>query len=154
MSKVICGFRLEFREVEAPSVNKLYAAGPHGRRILSREGRIFKSALTEAVLATTQHLPWHRAVDAVYQEQAWTRLEVVIHAPIYNGSWKAGGRTEKSNLQSPYKKMDGSNLMKAIEDAVSDGTGIDDSANLAATVRKVHDPMKYIEITYEVLAKE
>lgn len=153
-TRVVQSFSLTLSEPKPPSVNHMYTTGFRGKRVLSKAGIAFKSALTSAVAEACMTLPWREAIDAVYTQCAWVKLDIEIHQPIYNKSWKAGGRTEKGDPQSPYKKMDGTNLIKAIEDAIAAGTGIDDAAHLSVHMTKVHDATSFITIAYHVLAKE
>lgn len=140
------------------SVNKLYS----GReRFLTKAGRRFKDALTEAVARAVTVLDgvetdlgsWKAVVDAVYEQGAHCHLLIRIHFPkLHNRSWKWGGsytdpkpnpktgKTPPRKRRSPYQKKDGSNYIKLIEDAVASGTGIDDSANLRVCVEKEEDP--------------
>lgn len=134
-----------------PSVNHLYVNGFRGRRVLSKEGHAFKAALTQAVAAECMARPWKEAIDTIYRDAGRVRLTIGLHLPILNKSWKPGGVTEKGAPQSPYKKLDGTNYIKAIEDAAVAGTGIDDSAYLSVTVEKIHDEHQFIELVYEVL---
>ncbi len=137
-----------------PSVNRLYRNGPHGQKILSKEGEVFKAAMTRLVAQECMKTNWKEAVDAVYCKQAWIRLHIVLHLQMLNKSWKPGGMTKKGNPQSPYKKVDGTNYIKCIEDAVVDGTGIDDAAHLQTTVVKTHDDEAFVEIFYDINCKE
>lgn len=147
---VVASFYVAMSEPEAPSINALYSTGRHGQRFLTKAGAAFKSALTRAVAEEVIALSWNTAVDAVYKERAYIRLCLCLHVDLYNHSWKPGGRTKGGDLQSPFKSIDGPNYSKAIEDAIADGTGIDDSAHMEVTVRKINGP-KHIEIFYEVL---
>lgn len=135
------------------SVNKLYTTF-RGKRVLTKAGRDFKAALTREVAAAVLPLGWKGAVDAVYLHRAYTQLAVTVHFPLLNKSWKPGAKTKSGELQSPYLKKDATSYVKATEDAVVDGTGIDDSAAMATTVRKVHSEGVWIELVYRVIAAE
>ncbi len=153
MSEVLHSFHVVLTEPAPPSVNHLYTNGYGGKRVLSREGQAFKSALTQAVVsACAEQTPWLRAIDAVYNESAWVRLTIGLHTALYNASWKPGGLTKSGARQSPYKTLDGPNYLKAIEDAIKDGTGIDDAAHLSVTIEKLDAPGRWVEVAYEVLS--
>jgi Holliday junction resolvase RusA-like endonuclease len=151
MSTVLHSIFVTLSDPRPPSNNRLYRNGPHGRKVLSKEGAAFKAAMTAAVVRECMVLPWKQAVEAVYCEAAWVRLTIGLHVDLYNASWVPGALTPSGDLQSPYKKLDGSNYIKVIEDAVSDGTGIDDSANLSTTVEKI-DGETYVEVAFEILS--
>lgn len=154
MSEALHSFYVELYEPTPPSVNHLYTSGFKGRRVLSKEGLAFKDALIRTVAEECMAMSWQDAIKAVYEQGAWVRLTIGFHLPLFNKSWKPGGRTEKGELQSPYKKIDGSNYIKAIEDAVSKAIGIDDSANLTTTIHKIHSDVKFVNVACEVFAKE
>jgi Holliday junction resolvase RusA-like endonuclease len=131
------------------SVNAMYTIF-RGRMVLKKQGQAFKSALTRIVASTCAALPWAQAIDAVYNEKAWVRITVIFYAPDWlNKSWKPGATTEKQGRQSPYKKKDAPNYLKVIEDAVAEGTGIDDSAHFETSIKK-RSGEPCIEIAYEV----
>lgn len=133
------------------SVNELYTTF-RGRTVLKKAGEKFKSDLTRVVASACAGENWLEVVQAVYHEKAWVRLVVVYTSLQWlNASWKPGAITRGGTSQSPYQKKDVSNYMKVIEDAVAEGTGIDDSAHFEATIHKrVGEPC--IEIIYEVYA--
>lgn len=137
-----------------PSVNHLYRTGYRGSRVLTKEGEHFKAALQQVVVEECMALPWKMAIDAVYLEAAWVRLTIGFNTQILNGSWKPGRRTEKGNPQSPYKRLDASNYIKVIEDAIAKGTGIDDSVHLHVSIVKLPSSSTHLEVAYEVLPKE
>lgn len=152
MTEVLHSFYVALWEPRPPSVNNMYRTGFRGRRVLSKAGQEFKSAMTAAVVAEVMAMPWKRAIDAVYFQGAGVRCVLGLNLPIFNNSWKPGGITEKGNLQSPYKKLDGTSYIKALEDAVVDGTGIDDSCHLSFTVEKIDSSTPFVEIAYEVIS--
>jgi len=131
-------FTAELSDPAPISVNEMYSTGNGGRRFLTSAGRHYKDRMKEVVSEATMSLRWKDAVDAVYKGGAWVSLSVVLEVDrLANGSWKpGGGKTTSGDLRSPYRKMDGSNYIKIVEDAVVLGTGIDDSAHLDVRVRK------------------
>ncbi len=153
MSRVLHWFYVTMSEPKPPTVNHLYRNGYRGQRVLTKEGEAFKAALTRVVVEECMTLPWKAAFDAVYLEGAGVRLTIGIHASIFNAAWRPGGLTAKGNLQCPYKKMDASNYVKAIEDAVVQGTGIDDSCHIESTIKKLNDDTPSVEVSYEILSR-
>lgn len=151
MNDVLHSFYVVLTDPAPPSVNHMYFTNRYGQRVLTKEGVRFKSAMTSAVVEQCMFLPWKRAVDAVYDERATVCLVIVVHGPILNGSWKPKSQTEKGNRRSPYKKKDATSYIKVVEDAVAEGTGIDDSANMDVRTLKWPGPYPYIEVFYEVL---
>jgi Holliday junction resolvase RusA-like endonuclease len=135
---------------EPPSVNRMYTAGYRGRRILSKEGERFKSAMTQCVVQEIAHLPWRQAVDQVYVHGAGVRLVIGLSRNIFVKSWKPGSRTPKGELQSPYQKLDATNYIKVIEDAIVDATGIDDNAHIEVMICKWQGDSPLVEVSYEV----
>jgi Holliday junction resolvase RusA-like endonuclease len=149
--EVLYSFHLELADPRPPSVNRLYRNGYRGRKVLSKQGEAFKAALSARVVEEIMTLPWKQAIEAVYQERAEVRLSIALHMPLYNRSWKPGRATAKGDLSCPYKKLDGSNYIKIVEDAIVAGTGIDDSAHTWVTVVKVDNEVPHIEVAYEIL---
>lgn len=131
------------------SINACYTTF-RNRRILTKAGEAFKSSVTAAVSRECIAQPWAKAVEAVYLHQGWAKLTVVLHGSWMNASWKPGRKTDSGKLQSPYQKKDATNFIKLIEDAVADGTGIDDSANFDNYIGKRQNDQTYVELVYEV----
>lgn len=144
---------LVITEPAPPSVNHLYRTGMHGKRVLTKEGAAFKAALQLAVVGECMTLPWKEAVDAVYNDVAWIRLSIGLYLPVFNRTWKPGKRTAKGDLSLPYKKLDATNYIKAIEDAIASGTGIDDCAHLTVSITKHHSEIPAVEVAYEVISQ-
>lgn len=148
--EVLFEFSLLLDDPEPPSVNKMYTVF-RNRKILTKTGRAFKAALIEAVTAETMVLPWAQAVDAVYKERAQVHLYINFYTMLYNASWKPGARTPSGELQSPYKKEDAPNYEKAISDAISEATGIDDSAHIITKMTKCNGSKKAVEVLYQIV---
>lgn len=151
-SPVAASFYISMSDPAAPSINKMYSTGRHGQRFLTKEGAAFKAALTRMVAEEVSMLPWVNAVDEVYLRRGFVRISIGIHTKLFNASWKPGKKLPSGNMQSPYQQIDAPNYGKAVEDAVADGTGIDDSCNLTTTYNKL-DGSKLIEVYYEVLRR-
>jgi Holliday junction resolvase RusA-like endonuclease len=135
------------------SINKAYST-VRGMRILTKEGKKFEARVTECVARATTQLAvsWKDVIDSVYKHGGSVRLLIELHMPdLLNGSWVVGGSTTNSGTQrSPYKKLDGSNYIKLLEDAIVKGTGIDDSCHLETTIRKIKSADPVIRIIYQV----
>ncbi len=149
--KALYRFQVVLRYPEPPSSNELYVRGFRGKTMLSAKGRAYKDAMTAEVVAACMTLPWAKAIELVYAREAYVRLKIRLHGELYNKAWTPFGKTKKGERQSPYKKQDGTNYIKATEDAVKDGTGIDDNAHLSVRVVKVHGPVRAVEVIYEVV---
>jgi len=138
------------------SINHAYSTGRSGTRFLTTEGRKFKAKLTSlAALEAAEHsVSWNHVVDSVYKNGGKIDLTVWLYfADLRNKSWRVGGgQTRSGETRSPYQKKDGSNYLKLIEDAISSGTGIDDSANLDVSIKKREDPLDpRIVVRYRVI---
>jgi len=139
---------VRLRDPRPISVNAAYTRA-RGMVFLSKEGKVFEDALRAEVSQTLMHsqVPWGQVVDLVYKQGGSLALEIWLYTDMLNGAWKvgggttSGGKTGKPQPRSPYKKMDASNYIKLIEDAVVKGSGVDDSANLDVTICKRHDPV-------------
>ncbi len=154
MSEVLHSFYVVLMDPKPPSVNHMYRTGFRGKRVLTKKGIEFKSALTAVVVEEVMRRDWKRAVEDVYLRAAGVRVVMGFNTPIYNSSWSPGTTLGNGELQSPYKKLDGPNYIKALEDAVVDGTGIDDSAHLLFTVEKIDSPTTFVEVGYEIISPE
>lgn len=101
-----------------PSTNHLYATAG-GRRILSAQGRQYKTAISTLVHATCRH-----ALPLPITPYA---LHLTVH-----------DRWRTSNGQPV--RADATNRIKVLEDALSEGLGIDDRWFWEVTVTKRDDP--------------
>lgn len=145
--QLITEFWAVLRDPRPISINKAYSGL---KRFLTREGKHFEDRLKMATArALAIHpLAWNDVVGAVYKQGGSVDLTIWLYLDdLRNESWKVGGgmtkpkkgAKSKPEPQSPYKKKDGSNYIKLIEDAVVKGTGIDDSAHLEVAVKKRED---------------
>jgi hypothetical protein len=119
------------------SVNHMYVLSKWGTLTLKATGRAFKAQIV-GVLAPVV-LQVGPVISRLYKDGGHTELTIALRLPnLMNGSWKKGTlkTTPKGRFVSPYKKLDGSNYIKLIEDAVADATGIDDSMNVDTRVIK------------------
>lgn len=156
-------FMITMTDPPPVSVNKLYSSNGV-RRFLTAEGARYKDALASRVAEEVMlHAPNIHAL--VYEEGCEVGLSILLCLPeLTNRSWKFGGamtkpkktkdplkQSAKPKPRSPYQQVDASNYVKLIEDAVSKGTGVDDSAHMSVTVRKalaLDEPS--VRIAYEV----
>lgn len=110
-----------------PSSNNLYFNSRHGRR-LSNEGKAYKENVKALVVTDPQI---HR--KAVDGNHPWM-LQLVLYMPsLENKGWP-------KTAENRYKKLDATNRIKAVEDALKDGLGIDDSTFLRVMVEKRQGP--------------
>jgi Holliday junction resolvase RusA-like endonuclease len=146
-------FFVELTDPRPLSVNAMYSTGRNGRRFLTSAGEAFKDALKTAIVERTQELHWKYVVDEVYLRGGYVELEITLYLErLYNKSWKPGSKTKGGALQSPYQRVDGTNYIKIIEDAIVLGTGIDDSAHLKLTLSTVEDSKNpRVAVTYVVV---
>jgi len=108
-----------------PSSNHAYFNLPHGGRKLTKEGEKYKNE-TIAHLAQTyrQELKLFK-LNIGYQIFFRFTCEM-----IQNKLWKPGGKVNR------YKKFDGGNLTKLLEDCLKSVGGIDDSQTLVSAWQK------------------
>lgn len=157
-------FWVVMRDPRPISINKAYSG--MGNRFLTKEGRHFEDKLKAATAAAlgTQPIMWKHVVDSVYKHGGSIDLTIWLYLDdLRNEAWSVGGsmtvpkkpkpgkKAAKPQPRSPYKKKDGSNYIKLIEDAIVQGTGIDDSAHLDVAVKKREDRLDpRIVLVYKV----
>ena len=109
-----------------PSVNAMYV---HTRRgpVQSKALKQFK---VKAKLALAEQIPLTYA--GVDPGQAY-KLTLIVHLPaLENKGWPKSAKTR-------YKRRDVSNLIKVMEDVLSDSLGIDDANFVRVVAEKVQD---------------
>lgn len=142
------------------SINDAYTTF-RGRRLLTKEGKRFESLVSAAVSeAIGRHdLNWKDVVGAVYKHGGSVRLLIELYLDdLMNGAWTVGGGMTRGGKKartapkprSPYRKVDGSNYIKLLEDGVVNGTGIDDSCHLETNIRKIQSADPRVRIIYRV----
>ena len=112
-----------------PSINKLYFHR-QGRRILSKEGRAFKNRFVSnrGGLSAIEIMSFKPDHGDYWNLEIW----FYIHPDrLFNMNYGTDGR-----VKSPFKDIDGTNLIKVTEDAISELIGIKDRANFTVTVHK------------------
>jgi Holliday junction resolvase RusA-like endonuclease len=97
-----------------PSVNKLYYVR-NGRKALSSEGRALKEQMRATITLACASAP-------AIPENTPLALHLTFFFPVLEN---AGWSQKKSKAR--YKKVDVSNRVKLVEDAISEALGIDDS---------------------------
>lgn len=149
---ILAEWGLVFDELAPISINKAYTNGPYGRRILTTEGRAFKAALVSAI-ARQLPLDWGHCVDAYYNTPGRITLDVGLFLPdLRTKSWRPGAISKKTkNRISPYKKIDGTNFVKLIQDAVVTATGIDDCGHLQCTVTMEEGAPGFVSLHFKMV---
>ena len=114
------------------SVNKLYFFRG-GRRRLSAEGRKFKVSFitTRGGCSLPNLIEFTGTPEDKYCLRLWFRLKPEL---LYN--FKYG---KDKRIKSPYKDIDVSNMVKLIEDSISELIGIRDRNNWIVVCQKVED---------------
>lgn len=109
--------RVELSTPMPPSVNNAYAT-VHGRRVLTREGREFKASATALV----------RKAAAGQCAPVWLTMTIRLYLPLCYKNGKV-------------RRVDVSNRVKLLEDAVCEGLGVDDCRVRRLVVEKfdAHD---------------
>lgn len=124
-----------------PSTNHAYAV-VRGRKLLTAQGKKYK-------LETTAHLA--RAYPGelkLFQPNKPFGVAYIISTPtLENAGWGKSATTR-------YKRFDGTNRLKLVEDALVDATGVDDSNFLTTAVRKAFHPTETTTIICWDIEKE
>ena len=123
-------------ESQGVSVNTAYGTDwKHRRRFMKANGQDLKAAATYAVYRN------YAAVKEFMRDcttRTPLRLTISVYRPIYNS-------------RGDFLKLDGSNYIKLVEDAVSEAIGYDDRQHVTTTVHKVHSKPRYVTVTIEKL---
>lgn len=98
-------------------------------RVLTKVGEKYKNE-------TTAHLAQvYRKELMIFKPQVGFMLLFRFwSSELYNRNYKPGGKTNR------YKKFDGANLLKLLEDCLAKVGGIDDSQTLTSIWQKKHAP--------------
>ena len=154
MSSPLVSLHIVLADPRPISVNHMYGVDHHGKMRLTAAGQEYEDALKVAVVAQTHKHDWKKVTEEIYARGGYVSLHIALYLEkVQNKAWKKGttSRTEGGRLRSPYQRVDGSNYIKAIEDGVVKGTGIDDSCHLGVSLEKMEDPSRpRVEITYVV----
>lgn len=104
-----------------------HAYGHRGRmRFLTKAGKKYKNETT-AFLSQN-----FRKELLIFKPDCRVQLHFRFHTDIFNQNWKPGGK-----VKSRYKKFDGANLTKLLEDCLCDVGGYDDSQTMTSTWQKL-----------------
>jgi len=116
---------LDIRLPFPPSVNKAYVTTRSGRRILSAKGKEYKREVARIVAEHCADKP-----ETVLGE---VKLELTInlHMRTENKGWSTG------KSKNRYKRVDASNRVKLLEDALFSVLGVDDSLVFLLHVEKI-----------------
>lgn len=110
-----------------PSVNDTYETGRNGRRHLSTEARRFENE-------TPAHLlRFYRQEMIFFNDKKDTQLTVA--AIVFLTKLENKGFPEKKGV-ARYKKLDTTNRIKFLEDALAKAAGVDDSQNFTVALQK------------------
>ena len=121
-----------------PSVNKAYVTTRSGRRILSAAGKEYKRDVASAVARHCAANP-----ETTFEERPLS-LTIDLHMVTENKGWSKG------NTKSRYKRVDASNRVKLLEDALFSVLGVDDSLVFDLHVHKhPYDDEPYAHITLQ-----
>ena len=123
---------LHITHVSMPmTVNKAYA-NIKGRKVLSKEGKIYKSRVT-STLAKELAL-----CSGIFDDLIIPNTPLYMSISLFFSTTENKGWPNKA--KSRYKRVDVSNRVKLLEDATFDALGVDDSAVFSLTVSKQDRP--------------
>lgn len=111
-----------------PSTNQAYFNGPRGR-VLSAEGRRYQATTKDVISSQYGFQLWSIRKDVAY------RIDYIFYTSVYT---KKGA--------SKFRRIDVTNRVKLLEDALTEVAGIDDSQCTTVVLRKVHSETEYVEI--------
>lgn len=122
-----------------PSVNKAYATTRSGRRLLTSEGKLYKQSVRDII---------GQRYSAVTPElnrlgQHPLSLTVKIYTSVENRGWLEG------KAKNRYKRVDVSNRVKLLEDALFEALGVDDCLVFKLTVEKIDSDNEYVHINLQ-----
>lgn len=121
------------------SVNHMYTVNQYGKMVLKAAGRTFQDRIVQTVAPLCLTRDWRRATHKIYTLGGWVELDIVLCIEgLRNGAWvpKVLTTTKSGAVRSPYKKLDGTNYIKCIEDGLVRATGIDDSLSRRVGISK------------------
>jgi len=122
-----------------PSVNKAYATTRSGRRLLTSEGKLYKQSIRDVIgqkySAYTPELSGLGDKPLCLTVKLYTRTE--------NKGWSEG------KAKNRYKRVDVSNRVKLLEDALFEALGVDDSLVFRLVVEKIDSYDEYVHINLQ-----
>ena len=137
---------LHFRTDELPvSINKLYYSRG-GRRMMTARGQRFKTQFvaSRGGCSVENLMKFEGTTENKYCLRLWFRMP---HKSLH------ANKNDK-RVKHCFKKVDVSNLVKLIEDCVSELTGIDDRNNWVVICQKVEDENEGLDALLEILDKD
>jgi Holliday junction resolvase RusA-like endonuclease len=108
-----------------PSTNNVYFNLPKGGRVLNAAGKKYKTEISTTIVRQ------HQAEIRDIQLNHPYGILFVVSMNILNAGWPEKAKTR-------YKKLDASNRVKLLEDAIVEALGIDDSQVIISVVVKRH----------------
>jgi len=102
-----------------PTTNHAYSTNKFGGRRLSSEGKEFKNE-TKVLIARK----YTTALRAVHKDMPLVILAKFYFETIVNETWPGKAKNR-------YKKLDVTNRIKLLEDALAEALGVDDSCTLS-----------------------
>jgi Holliday junction resolvase RusA-like endonuclease len=119
-----------------PSVNKIYRSIGKGRRALTAEGKAYKRKVIDALIPELCTCP-------PFKENEPLHLSITLHLKaLLNKGWPK--KTKKR-----YKRIDVSNRIKLLEDALFECLGVDDCNVISLKINKVQSAQEcsHVELT-------
>tara|TARA_Y100000816_G_C26007558_1_gene526634 strand:- start:580 stop:1059 length:480 start_codon:yes stop_codon:yes gene_type:complete len=110
-----------------PSVNKAYMSIGRGRRALSIEGKTYKRSVIDSLIP-------HVASDKILTSFVKPDLPLSLHIHLFFKDIENKGWPKKAKTR--YKRLDVSNRIKLLEDALFECLGVDDCNVFEVTVVK------------------
>lgn len=146
MEKEVLMRYLHFSTDELPvSINKLYYSRG-GRRMMTARGQRFKTQFvaSRGGCSVENLMKFGGTTKDKYCLRLWFRMP---HKSLH-------ANTNDKRVKYCFKKVDVSNLVKLIEDCVSELTGIDDRNNWVVICQKVEDENEGVDALLEILDKD
>lgn len=107
-----------------PSTNHAYFNLPRGGRTLTAKGKAYKTGVSSNLIRNHQE-----ALKRIQKDAAYCLAVLLTFSDMYNATWPEKAATR-------YKKIDVSNRVKLLEDALVDSLGIDDSQFVTVILAK------------------
>lgn len=134
-----------------PSSNHIYFNIRGGGRGLTGEARSWKKTATTEII-NQNRLQFAKALDANL------KYELVLHfyfEALENKGWNEfftkGAKAGQRKAETRWKRMDLSNRIKLVEDALKDALNVDDSSTFIHTLVKDEDPKEpRVEVTFNL----
>lgn len=122
-----------------PSVNRAYATTRGGRRLLTSEGKLYKQSVRDVI----GQLYSGATPELARLGEVPLSLTVKLYTCVENKGWSEG------KAKNRYKRVDVSNRVKLLEDALFEALGVDDCLVFKLTVEKIDSDDEYVHINLE-----